>query len=205
MRVIGGVAGGRPLRTVRGQAVRPTPDRVRESLFNMLAPHLTGCSFLDLYAGSGAVGIEALSRGARQAVFVDQNAQHLQVVARNLETTGLAAAAQLITSSATAAISTLAAAGQTFSVIFMDPPYGCGLVPETLVELVRTPLLCPAGVLVAEHHRRDSVPAALPAPGDAARSLVQVRRRDYGDVCLAFYRCVGGDPPESGDGGELHG
>lgn len=193
MRVIAGTARGRTLKTVRGLAIRPTPDRVRESLFNVLQPVVSGCAFLDLFAGSGAVGIEALSRGAARAVFVEQAAAHLQVLAQNLATTGLAGRAELLRRDALQAVALLARRQETFDLVFLDPPYGQGLVPATLAALAEHGLVAPGGLVICEHHRKDLVPGQ-------AGVLVRCREVVFGETVLSFYRAqpAGGSAPGGG-------
>lgn len=180
MRVIAGSARGRPLKTVKGLAVRPTTDRVKESLFNVLQSRVPDSSFLDLFAGSGAVGIEALSRGARRAVFVDRAGAHLQVVADNLDRTGLSGQAELLRLDAVQALPVLARRGDRFDLVFLDPPYGQDLVPRTLAALAEQPLVEPGGLVVCEHHRKDPVPAR-------AGTLVRFRELEFGETVLSFY------------------
>lgn len=132
MRVIGGKAGSIPLITPAGRNTRPTTDRIKETLFNMLAPCINGCSFLDLFSGSGAIGIEALSRGAASAVFVDSGREAIRCIKANLEKTHLTGQALVLRADAAGALQQLGRSGRKFDVIFMDPPYGRLLEKEAL-------------------------------------------------------------------------
>jgi len=123
MRVIAGSARSLKLTAPKGLEVRPTTDRIKETLFNILSNDIYDCRFLDLFCGSGAIGIEALSRGARSAVFVDMSRTSLECTKANLEHTKLADRAEIISSDAVSAVSRLASAGRRFDIIFMDPPY----------------------------------------------------------------------------------
>ncbi len=181
MRVIAGAARGRPLKTVKGLAVRPTTDRVRESLFNVLQPLVAGSVFLDLFAGSGAVGIEALSRGADRAVFVEQAGTHLKIIADNLDKTGLRDRAELLRGDVLNMIPSLGVRGERFDLIFLDPPYGQDLVPRTLAVLAAAAVTVPGGVAVCEHHRKDPVPPS-------AGLLLRFRELGFGETVLSFYR-----------------
>ena len=141
MRVIAGRARSMPLKTVAGMDTRPTTDRIKETLFNMLNPYLADCRFLDLFAGSGAIGIEALSRGAAQAVFVEQNRRAAACIRENLTFTKLDADARLLVTDVLTGLSELSGE-EPFDFIFMDPPYGKGLERQALSclahgELVR--------------------------------------------------------------------
>src|SRR5437773_9929637 len=118
MRVIAGEFRSRRLKTMDGLALRPTPDRLREALFNVLAPRIAGVTFLDAYAGTGSVGIEALSRGAARAIFVEKNRAAVEVIRENLRTLGVESRAEVLTGKAAWVLERLAA-----DIVFMDPPY----------------------------------------------------------------------------------
>lgn len=149
LRVIAGSARSMPIRTVKGLDVRPTTDRTKETLFNILAPWIPGCSFLDLYAGSGAIGIEALSRGARRAVFVEQSRRVQELIRENLTFTKLIDRATIVKGDVNAVLRTLEGKGK-FDVIFMDPPFDHGLEKETLRILTECDLLEEDGIIVVE-------------------------------------------------------
>ena len=150
MRVIAGKARRLKLVTIEGNDTRPTTDRVKETLFNILQPDLPGCRFLDLFAGSGAIGIEALSRGAREAVLVEQDAQALRCIRQNLEHTRLTADARVMAADVLTAIDTLAAEGRRFDLIFLDPPYEKGWEQRAADKLRDSGLLADGGRLVIE-------------------------------------------------------
>ena len=187
MRVITGSAKGRPLATVKGREVRPTADRVKESLFNVIGPRVAGAAFLDLFAGSGAVGIEALSRGATSCTFVELMTPHLKVVEENLKATKLEAGAQLLRRDARAAAADLGQRGVTFDLIFVDPPYGQELVPQSLEAIAKHGLLRPDGWVICEHHGKDPVPVRVDAPGNAG-GLTKFRELVFGETVLSLYR-----------------
>lgn len=134
MRVISGKAKHMPLKSLEGIATRPTTDRIKETLFNMLQNEIYGCRFLDLFSGSGAIGIEALSRGAKEAVFVEKNPQAVKCIHSNLSFTKLEEGARLIQADVFAAISRLEEE-EPFDIIFMDPPYDKLLEREVLEKL----------------------------------------------------------------------
>lgn len=149
MRVIAGTRKSLPLKTVPGMNTRPTTDRIKETLFNMLQPYLPGCRFLDLFAGSGAIGIEALSRGAADAVFVEQNRRAAECIRENLSFTRLAEQAQVLQTDARAAVELLGGQGP-FGCIFMDPPYDRNLEKEVLVLLSESGCADCGTLIVAE-------------------------------------------------------
>jgi 16S rRNA (guanine(966)-N(2))-methyltransferase RsmD len=134
MRVIAGTARSLPLKCIEGLDTRPTTDRIKETLFNMLAPELLNCRFLDLFAGSGAIGIEALSRGAGEAVFVENSPKAFACVKENLAFTKLSHRAQVFHTDALSALRRMEGE-KPFDIIFLDPPYGKGLEKEVLSYL----------------------------------------------------------------------
>ena len=150
MRVIAGSARRLQLKAPEGMDTRPTVDRVKESLFNMLNPHLYGCAFLDLFSGSGAIGIEALSRGAAKAVFVDKSEACTGIIRQNLNFTKLSENAEIIKDDIFSAIKKLGQRGERFDIIFMDPPYAEGFYTPVLNEIKNSGILTEDGFIVAE-------------------------------------------------------
>ncbi|HEV7363750.1 MAG TPA: 16S rRNA (guanine(966)-N(2))-methyltransferase RsmD [Solirubrobacteraceae bacterium] len=174
MRIVAGEYGGRRLAAPRGGRTRPTADRVREALFSMLGP-VADARVLDLFAGSGALGLEALSRGAREATFVDSSAAAVRAVRANLE--ALDAAAEVRRADARAFLRNARAAGRQYDLVFLDPPYQrAGALAEALVEDLAA-VLAPRARVVAESDRRS--PLELPLP-------LQVDRR-YGDTVIRIF------------------
>lgn len=172
MRVTGGELRSRRLKSVPGLDTRPTPDRLREALFNILAPHIEGAAFLDLYAGTGAVGIEALSRGARKALFVESGRAALRVLRENLQSLGLESRAEVRPGKAAA----LAGASDA-DIVFLDPPYGLEHEYETVLRRLGRR---PPGLVIAQHDVRTKL----------AESYGALRRRRLlrqGDNCLSFF------------------
>lgn len=149
MRVIAGTRKSLPLKTVPGMNTRPTTDRIKETLFNMLQPYLPGCRFLDLFAGSGGIGIEALSRGAESAVFVEQNKKAASCIRDNLKFTKLEEQAQVLMTDARAAVGILGGQGP-FGIIFMDPPYDRDLEKEVLLLLSESGCVGPDTLILVE-------------------------------------------------------
>ncbi len=150
MRVIAGSARRLLLKAPDGMDTRPTADRVKESLFNMLNPDLYGCAFLDLFSGSGAVGIEALSRGAQRAVLVDASMECAGIIKQNLEVTKLGENAEIINEDVYAAIERLGRRGDKFDIIFMDPPYAAGYYVPVMEAIKKADILAAEGYIVAE-------------------------------------------------------
>lgn len=177
MRVIAGIARGRRLLSPPGDRVRPTQERVREALFNILAEDVADARFLDLFAGSGANGIEALSRGAAEAAFVDDHAQSLACIRKNLENTRLDDRGQCLRLSLPRDLTRVSGA---FDLVFADPPYDFAAYEVLLAQLAESGLVRDGGRVIVEHPRRTSLP-------DVAGTLRVARRRDYGSTTLSFY------------------
>lgn len=179
MRVIAGEAKGRRLSGVRQSDVRPTTDRVREALFSTLGPAVSGARVLDLFAGTGAVGIEALSRGAAAAVFVDTDPEAVASIRANLDLTNLAGRASIHRMSAEQFVSRgTGPAGGAFDLVFADPPYGAGFPAELLAALAAGGMLAERGEVVVES-------AAL-AEAPPVAGLAPLLLRRYGDTSLVF-------------------
>ena len=180
MRVIAGLFRGRRLASVRGR-IRPTADKVREAIFNILgAAAVQEAQVLDLFAGTGALGIEALSRGARSAVFVEEHPVALTVLRRNLETLDLVGRSRVQPLPVAAALKKLTARKEQFGLIFLDPPYGSGLALVTLEALGPSALLLQPAWVVAEYSRREILPEII-------SGLERFEMRRYGDTQVAFY------------------
>lgn len=189
MRVISGSARGHRLRAPRGRRVRPTADRVREALFSLLQVQWEDKSVLDLFAGSGALGIEALSRGARGAVFVEEDRRCLTILQENLRSCGLADRARVILMDARRFLrSPQQEAG--YDVIFADPPYGKGLARGCVTAVDRGGWLPSWGRLVIEHSRWEEMP-------EGGEVLILLDVRSYGDTRLSVF----GRKGEDGEGG----
>jgi 16S rRNA (guanine966-N2)-methyltransferase len=182
MRVIAGKYRSRTLRSLKGQELRPTSDRLRETLFNILGPMMEGAMFVDLYAGTGAVGIEALSRGARLAIFAEQHAPAVALIRRNLESLGIAAEAKVLSMNVLRALQRLEARNIHAQYIFLDPPYAADFESENALEaLGDSPLIALDGLVIVEHLGKRKLP---PRVGnlELARIVAQ------GDAALSFYR-----------------
>jgi 16S rRNA (guanine966-N2)-methyltransferase len=184
LRVIAGTAKGRRLATLRTLALRPTPDRVREALFNILGGQIDGAAVLDLFAGSGAVGLEALSRGAGVAIFMEAHAPACRLIEKNLQLCGLHAQGSVWCVDVLEALPALEMRGHTFDVIFLDPPYRTSLVEYTLHHLGDGRLLSAHGQVIAEHFFKRALP-------ERYGRLRRARVARFGDVALSFYRVRG--------------
>ncbi len=180
MRVISGKLRGKRLFTLKGMNLRPTSDRVKEAIFDILQNSVEGQKVLDLFAGTGALGIEALSRGAKRAVFVEGSPQSLTVLYKNLEACRIQEQAEVLSREVQAGIKILSERGETFDLIFLDPPYGKGLARRTLLALSGESILAADALIVAEHSPAEDL--------DAISLLQRVDRRKYGSTLVSFLR-----------------
>ena len=180
MRIVGGTLRGRPLATPRSDSIRPTSDRTREAVFNIIAhgwPQLLdGARVLDLFAGTGALGLEALSRGASQALFIEESAEGRGLIRTNVEAFGLQGVAKIFRRDATK----LGEPGTIvpFNLVFADPPYGKGLAEKALQSALSGGWLTPDALIVVEE--------AIGSPFQPPQGLKLVERRDWGDTGVTF-------------------
>ena len=186
MRVIAGQYRRRTLRSLPGLEIRPTSDRLRETLFNVLCAGnpaaLAESTWLDLYAGTGAVGIEALSRSARMVYFVESSKAATEVVAGNLKSLGIVTGFQIVKVEAGKALRQLEALGSAADFVFLDPPYSMqDEYTKTLAALAESKLLRERSIVIAEHEKRFDL-------GEAFRELRRYRKLVQGDAALSFYR-----------------
>ena len=180
MRIIGGSGRGRVIRSAKGRAMRPTAARVRETLFNLIGPDIAGCRFLDLCAGSGSVGIEALSRGAAEAVFVDSHATAVSLMRRNLADLGFDHRATVLKRDACGALDHLGRKGVFFHVAFLDPPYDSGVAAGCLRSRKWLDMMAPRSRIFVEHRSGSVWP---PPPGWRI-----VDSRKFGETALTVFR-----------------
>lgn len=181
MRVISGKAKGITLESIPGLTTRPTTDRVKEAVFSSIQFELQSAVWLDLFAGSGAMGIEALSRGAEKAFFVDQSPEAIQQVLKNLKATKLIQNAIVKQGLVDQVLSSLKTQDMRFDIIFMDPPYGLGLCHETMLQLVSLEVLTDTTIVVVEHDKSEPL---LEEYG----KLVRVKTKKYGKILISTYR-----------------
>ncbi|OLB36395.1 MAG: 16S rRNA (guanine(966)-N(2))-methyltransferase RsmD [Acidobacteria bacterium 13_2_20CM_57_17] len=186
MRVIAGTYKSRILKSLKGLALRPTSDRLRETLFNVLAPNISGSRFVDLFAGTGAIGIEALSRGASEVVFIENQGPAVTLIRRNLESLGINSGATVLPVDALRGLATLTSqkrrSAPGYNFIFLDPPYAAAEDYSRVLEFLgSTELLAPGGMVIAEHRRNFDL-------SEAVGALRRLRVLKQGDAALSFYR-----------------
>ncbi len=180
MRVTGGRLKGKRLYTGRIKELRPTSEKIREAIFNILTPFLTGGSVLDLFAGTGSLGIEALSRGMEEGVFVEYNSAVIPLLKKNIDSCQLSNRVEILKLPVSNALRMLKARGKKFKLIFLDPPYQEQLVEKTLFELNKAEILITEGIIVAEHFAKESV-------GEIYGKLKIMDQRQYGQSVVSFF------------------
>ena len=184
MRVIAGRFRSRKLQPLVGNEIRPTGDRLRETLFNVLAGSMDGAVFIDLFAGTGAIGIEAISRGARQVYFAESEKKALRMIRANLQMLGIDEGFEVLEREAAPALRLLDAQAVRADVCYLDPPYSHhGAYEQILGLLSQLQLLAPKGIVIAEHEKFFD-------PGDRIGSLERYRKLKQGDAVLSFYHQV---------------
>ena len=190
MRIIAGAYKGRRLVTPRGDVTRPTADQVRIALMDTLMPWLPEARVLDLFAGAGGVGLEALSRGARHVTLVERDARAVAALRDNVATLGVADAVRIVRDDVLRALATLRREGDRFGLVFLDPPYEAELTAPTLDALGDGAVLADAALVVAQHLTKR-------APGEVAGVLRAFRTRRFGETTLTFFRAGGYDAPSA--------
>ncbi|MBU1742880.1 MAG: 16S rRNA (guanine(966)-N(2))-methyltransferase RsmD [Proteobacteria bacterium] len=179
LRIIAGRFKGRRLRVPRGQAVRPTTERVREAVFDILGPRVAGAVVLDLFAGTGAMALEALSRGAARAVLIEANPESIRAANHNVEALEVADRVRIISRDARQGPGP---GDDRFDLIFVDPPYGEATAAAALEGVGRSRRLHPDGIMIVEHAARLDLP-------DVTSHLERIDQRRYGRTCVSFYVC----------------
>jgi len=185
MRIIAGTAKGRTLRSLRGRELRPTMDRVRETVFAVLSRRVVGEAFLDLFAGAGTVGLEALSRGASEAVFVESHRPAGAVIEENARRCGVAERVTVLIAPVPRGLAIVRQQGHRFGVIFLDPPYDRGEARATLARLAQWPrLLTEGGVLVVQRSRHEETEEQI-------GPLKRMKQSRFGETIVDYYQLGG--------------
>ena len=179
MRIISGEFKSRKIQFPKNRLTRPMTDRSKETVFNILSTLVQGKHVLDLYAGSGSLGLEAISRGALDTVFVDQADWAVKVIRKNLQDLDIEKKANIIQMDVLKSIDKLKRMGLGFSVVFVDPPFNQGLVKKTLIKLDQSGIVLPFGQVIVGHTRQEELPESLP-------QLKLARTKKIGQACLSF-------------------
>jgi 16S rRNA (guanine(966)-N(2))-methyltransferase RsmD len=183
MRIVAGSAKGRALAGPKttSKHIRPTADRVRETIFNVLGQWLEEQKVLDLYAGTGALGLESVSRGAPKAVLVDSDREALALCRANTDTLGFGARVEILAQPVERALEVLGRRGDKFQLIFADPPYAARVVETVLEGIARSKVLAPGGTVVVEHDKREAAP-------ESHEGFERVDQRRFGDTLVSLFR-----------------
>lgn len=180
MRVIAGKAKGHRLKPPEGMDIRPTSDRIKESIFNILQTAIIDAIIVDLFSGTGNLGIEALSRGAARAYFVDKSPNSIKIIKENLSKTQLTTGSEILAVDAITAIKKLNQIKINADIIFMDPPYNKDLVQTVLEEIDSNNILKSDGIVIVEHDKKDVLKAEI-------GQLICYRKKDFGNTSISFY------------------
>lgn len=180
----------------RGVDIRPTQDKVRQAVFNIIGD-MSGKNVLELFAGTGAFGIESISRGARHVTFVDNNFKCTECIRSNIESLGVEDSRyDIIRTNALSVLARLERAEEKFDVIFLDPPYHLGLAKKCLINIDAYDILAPISLVVAEYFSKDRLTGHL-------ETLILDKERRYGDTLVSIFRKKGGDEEDSGISGDI--
>lgn len=180
MRVVSGTCKGRPLKAVPGTGTRPTTDKVKEAIFNMIGPYFDGGSALDLFGGSGGLGIEALSRGTESCIFVDKDQKAIQTIHKNIEACGFEKQSEVYRNDAERALKAVMKRELSFSLIFLDPPYKQQKLKALIKSIGEAGILDEKGYIVAEHGTEESLP-------DELGELVKLKGELYGTTAVSIF------------------
>jgi len=183
LRVVAGTAKGRTLKAVPGMNTRPTTDKVKEAIFSMIGPFFDGGFALDLFAGTGGLGIEALSRGVDKAIFIDMERQSIDTVKHNVQAAGVEKQAEIYRNEASRALKVLAKRAEPFTLIFLDPPYRMKTMDALMQEFADKGLIVDRGVVVIEHDADHVYPEEI-------QDYEQLRYARYGDIAVTIYRYI---------------
>lgn len=183
MRVIAGKAKGRALKAVPGQGTRPTTDKVKEAIFSMIGPYFDGGAALDLFAGTGGLGIEAWSRGIEKVICIDKEKISIDVIRSNVHTVGAEDAFEIYRNDAARALKALAKRELAFNLIFLDPPYRMQDMDQWLEQMLELKLLADEALVVVEHDGKIEYPESIGA-------LIQQRHAQYGEIAVTIYKNI---------------
>lgn len=183
MRIVAGKNRGNKLKSPKGLFIRPTSQKVREALFDIIGTSIQEACFLDLFAGTGAVGIEALSRGAKKVIFIEKELKCTKIIQENLEKTKNNQNAIVYKLDFLSGLKILAKKNYLLDYIFLDPPYNISIVNISLSEISKLPILNKNSVVIAQHYKREIV-------NDKLNNLKLFKQKIYGECCLSFFNCV---------------
>lgn len=182
MRIIGGEGRGRKLKAPKGFTTRPTTDRVKEAVFNILGDKVVDAAFLDLFGGTGSIAIEAVSRGARLATTSEKDRTAIKAIEENIRNTGFSDKIKVYKLDAFVLLKMLSNEGASFDIIYLDPPYHQGLAEKALCFLEESSLIAPGGIVVTETSSKDQI--------KNVNKLSAVKTKKYGDIIITLYATI---------------
>ncbi|MBC2855941.1 16S rRNA (guanine(966)-N(2))-methyltransferase RsmD [Cetobacterium sp. 2A] len=180
MRIIAGESKGKRIKSRKGMETRPTLDSVKESLFSIIAPYVPESRFLDLFSGTGNIALEALSRGSKRAVMIEQDPEALKVIIDNINSLGYEGKSRAYKNDVLRATDILGRKGEKFDIIFMDPPYKNEMCIKVLNSIQKNELLADGGLIICEHHVFEDLPEEIDG-------FKKADERKYGKKCMTFY------------------
>lgn len=180
MKIVAGTHKGRYIKSRKGNSTRPTLERIKESLFGIIAPYVSGSKFLDLYSGTGNIALEALSRGASKAVMIEKDPEALKIIIENVNDLGFTDVCRAYKNETIRAIEILGKKREKFDIIFMDPPYKDEVCSQTIKAIEKAEILEGNGLIIAEHHLAEKMP-------DELGSYKKVDERVYSIKVMSFY------------------
>ena len=180
MRIIAGKAKGRTIKTRKGTDTRPTLDRVKESLFGILDPYINDARFLDLFSGSGSIGLEALSRGAKKCVMIEKDSEALKYIIENINNLGFEDSSRAYKNDVERAVEILGKKREKFDIIFMDPPYRDEVCSKVIKAIKKAEILDEKGLIICEHHIAEKMPEEL-------HGFKKTDERNYKTKVMTFY------------------
>ncbi|MBM7654094.1 16S rRNA (guanine(966)-N(2))-methyltransferase RsmD [Neobacillus cucumis] len=186
MRVVSGSCKGRPLKAVPGNTTRPTTDKVKEALFNMIGPYFDGGIGLDLFAGSGGLGIEGISRGLEKVIFIDREPKAIHVIQENIKACKMEEKSEVYRNDAERALKALIKRSMTFDYIFLDPPYKKQQLVNLMEKMDQQELVNPDGVIVCEHSFDVELPSLV-------GRFKQIKHEKYGVIAVTIYSKLGNE------------
>ncbi|MFZ7121162.1 MAG: 16S rRNA (guanine(966)-N(2))-methyltransferase RsmD [Eubacteriaceae bacterium] len=181
MRVITGIAKGKRLINPKDNRIRPTTDRIKESLFNIINPFVNDSIFIDCFSGTGAIGVEAISRGAKEVYFIDNHNESIGIVRKNLQITDFRDKSKILQMDIISAISELSSKSVKADIIFMDPPYNLDIITSILTEISINNILKDEGKIIVEHDKDYS-------PQEIINDFIIYDIRKYGNTSVSFYK-----------------
>lgn len=180
MRIVAGIAKNKPIKSRKGSDTRPTMERVKESMFGIIAPYVDECSFLDLFSGTGNIALEAISRGAKRAVMIEKDPGALKIIIENVNNLGFEESCRAYKNDVVRAVEILGKKREKFDIIFMDPPYKDEVCVKVIKAIAKADILAEGGIIIAEHHLFEDMPNQIAI-------FNKIDERKYSKKVMTYY------------------